>query len=417
MATFKQFLLKEYTQEEYADAEENYDPDYNPEDDDGYNDNYETDAMRAVRVKHEALQWLEDYVYEIPRKVMFDYDHKEYLLGTYPYDGGVLYRGLNFSTKELYNKFLESTKNGTELKTTRLTSWSTNLDTAEHFSITRVSDIFSNASLDSSLKMQSSKDYMTGFQGVVLKLHCKPNQGIDISKHKEFNRGEAEVLLDEGTYKIEILRNKIPFKRTITKDTYKDILKSIKTLDITEDKAKFEFILTTFLNLTNLEKDKVWSLLGYSGLYSDIEIPSYNKNRLDYYIIQNNDYDMLAFYDMFLEKHKKIIYKDCLKALKNIGDKIESVIQKTPDIEYEFNGNSDVYLAIKITGFNPIKDLINNRVKKQISKLNSMKTMNNINSLRGKEQTDAIKKYSDDLIRNLKSLSERYSFGYYMNNL
>jgi hypothetical protein len=122
-------------------------------------------------------------------------------INIYPLDSDTkVYRGINFSSKEEYEKFIESIKNNT-LTTNYKTSWSPNKDVAEQFAITKPSYMEFMSRENWKQISEAEHEYITGFRGVVLTTVAKSNKCIDLRKCKYGK--EPEIILPEGNYKVK----------------------------------------------------------------------------------------------------------------------------------------------------------------------------------------------------------------------
>lgn len=121
------------------------------------------------------------------------------LSSKYPYEGGKLYRGLNFKSAYEYLQFRRSIK-GNVYKSESISSWSTELLSAKQFALSpQVHNLdFMTARLYDA--MRKNYERIMGFIGVILEVEVSPGIGIDVRKSGESL--EDEVLLPSGQYKI-----------------------------------------------------------------------------------------------------------------------------------------------------------------------------------------------------------------------
>jgi hypothetical protein len=125
------------------------------------------------------------------------------LLKDYPFEGGTLYRGVNFRTEEDYKKFMAETRNGTVYQTGRCTSWTTHEGTAEQFATTWPVFNLNRELAQAEDERRNNKEWMLGHRGIILKFECPRNTAIDVSETE--HAAEDEVLLLPGTYNIEVI--------------------------------------------------------------------------------------------------------------------------------------------------------------------------------------------------------------------
>ena len=139
------------------------------------------------------------------------------LVDRYPFDGGTLYRGLNFTSEAKYQKFID-TFDGT----TSGGSWTPDYDTAEDFGKSPKTYFPTREVLALEREKNENQDYMSGHRGVVLKIENYSGPAIDVSK-TSFAK-ENEVILPSGTYKCKIVKELVPFKHQFADKTSRDAL-------------------------------------------------------------------------------------------------------------------------------------------------------------------------------------------------
>lgn len=145
---------------------------------------------------------IKDYVKDARLKYPIDVNFNEILEYFHNTKSVVVYRGLNFYTKEDYDSFIDSIKSG-YLTESNITSWSTSKAVAEKYAKVRQFDlsVFTfdmKTALDLALSTRTKNDVI-GFRGVILKTIIQPNSGIDVSS---INSSEHEVILPAGSYKV-----------------------------------------------------------------------------------------------------------------------------------------------------------------------------------------------------------------------
>lgn len=144
-----------------------------------------------------------------------------------------LYRGLNFDTKEDYDKFMKSIKGGV-LKTKSLSSWSPNKSEAETFAVTKPSymEFMTKEKMAMISAQRKSGERITGYRGIILKTKISKGKGVDLRRFK--NQAESEVLLPNGNYKVtyeEILSYKDQFSNQDPSDRILSLTKQGKETD------------------------------------------------------------------------------------------------------------------------------------------------------------------------------------------
>lgn len=160
------------------------------------------------------------------------------LVRSYPYDGGSLYRGLHFSTKEGFDAFKEKIQSGT-MTTTRQSSWTQDAATAKDFAGSKKSfDPTPQIMRDEENRVKSG-DYMTGYGGVVISVTVPAKVGIDIDK-TDFAK-ETEVLLPPGEYQVKIVHTQFAFSHEY-KDREHELVARLSSSDDVERAQALEFL-------------------------------------------------------------------------------------------------------------------------------------------------------------------------------
>lgn len=220
----------------------------------------------------------------------------------YPFEGGTVYRGLHFDSKEQYDKFKAEFKNA--YVSEGFSSWTPSLSTAKDFAHTKKTYFMDYAIMMAHEAMQKSGDHMPGYGGVVLKTSVPANIGVDVSK-SDFAK-EDEVILPGGNYKTEIVFEAIPHHRKIvTKDDVKAAIKSkdLSAINFVEQSRSehldekdhddiFKIRSKNFLeaskdikNLIHIKIDDDYSLSRFRSKEMELRIsvyfPASNKNHSD----------------------------------------------------------------------------------------------------------------------------------------
>ena len=137
-------------------------------------------------------------------------ENYDYLELKYPFDGGVLYRGLIFTNVEEFDDFMRQIEGGV-LSTKRPSSWTRSKSTAKDFALNQKTYIPTAAIGNNYSKMQDAGDHMMGEGGgVIIKTIAPEGVGIDVAK-TDFVK-EDEVILPSGEYKIEVVQILRPYR-------------------------------------------------------------------------------------------------------------------------------------------------------------------------------------------------------------
>lgn len=128
------------------------------------------------------------------------------LLKKYPLaQDTVVYRGMNFRTKEEYDEFMAEFSDGT-YDVVGISSWSSHESTAREFAYVRKTYYPDEDTLSQEKLARENREHLRGYRGVLLKASAKAGEAIDIRRSPYSI--EDEVLLVTGSYPatIEIVR-------------------------------------------------------------------------------------------------------------------------------------------------------------------------------------------------------------------
>jgi len=206
--------------------------------------------MRFREIKHfviesteDAVDFLRKYVND-PMNRWISADRFDNILSYFPYQGGKLYRGMNFLDRESYEKFLDDIKDGV-VKTQSITSWTRDLDTASQFAITRPTYYFNSVLASAESARQKSGEHMVGYRGVILTTVVPAEVGVDVNQSGV--GAEDEVILPAGNYKIQIFKEFKPFAQQVAGRDPNELIQSISQEQFRsqeEYKKLFYFLLT-----------------------------------------------------------------------------------------------------------------------------------------------------------------------------
>ena len=152
----------------------------------------------------------------------------------HPFEGGTVYRGLNFRSPKEYLEFRRSIKSG-YIESDRISSWGRTLETGQQFA--RSPQVFQvNSSV---LSQYDPLERVNGFVGVVISVEIGATAGIRV------DYAEDEVILPPGRYKIKEMIIEKKWKHMVSKIDINaevlDILANPDTLDYTRLKALFRY--------------------------------------------------------------------------------------------------------------------------------------------------------------------------------
>lgn len=296
--------------------------------------------MRLYQLSEsKAEDWLEQYTLNPlnkwpSREVIDD------LLRRYPIDSElVLYRGMNFSSKEDYDQFTSSISSGT-LEAGSITSWSRSREEALAFAVSRPTYFINNTLMSDMQAAKEDNEELIGYRGVMLATKIKHGQGIDVSK-SPFSK-EDEVILLPGSYKV-VFKDIKKFKEIMDEDDIDKVVKQVAINDEVSDSYLSKFASYVINNHPDkLSTDTITGLIDkYGGINLDPKNVSLVPIEDEYYdkklMIKFNPW-LFKFYDLGLlpsDTERQILQKGklLLKQVTKIVSQNGSVLLSASGIE------------------------------------------------------------------------------------
>lgn len=324
-----------------------------------------------------------------------------YLQKDYPLDNKIkVYRGLNFSTKEEYDKFLKDTDNGRRYNLNIPTSWSPDKKVAYTFAVTRPSYLDYADSDTLKLLKNKKNEKITGYIGILLEAEANHSNSVDVRKYNK--RAESEILILDNKLKIKIIdtikrfedefnvNNTLEFLQMYKDSSYRNKaiiwLLSEKSDYLTQESWKYLYSMYKELNSEDLF---------YCAKNENISKIIFGLNLKDNFIIRfldkikNNE---------FGSKLQKDYSKECIKLIKDIKD----LRKRYPDYILEF-GDTNVSKIMKFCKLEKEwRDATSGTLAKEYANITKGKAKQ-INQLKGKDKDKAM----DDLILNLKKMFDK----------
>ena len=377
---------------------------YNDDDHDN-NDDYDHNRLS------DADKALYNYTLN-PMHIYEVYEEFDELLSLYANKKSMtVYRGLNFETKEKYDKFISNIQDG-NINIKNISSWTPHKKTAEQFAVTRPSYMEFMDSENMKLISTARKNHerVVGYRGVILETSIKAGVGIDVTRSK-FAK-ESEVILPSGSYKIsvtEVLKNSDRFSEF---SSLKDAIESaIKEHNDSNTSLLDHIIKFHHEKFTDEEK----SLLGKYFLVNaevsggiDVEDPnpkSYWRDNKEgtINIYMTDDHIASSYKHIFLQDDIEKYYKKYASVLSKLYKDLKAASDRLPEANVINRSNASFKNIISHTGQDDLYRKINAIIGKKLVKLTGDDVTKNINKLSGKEQRDAIDKLQKDLLKALSS--------------
>jgi hypothetical protein len=297
--------------------------------------------------------WLAKFTYENINKYPSN-NILKILMKRYPFDGGKLYRGMNFRTEEDWNSFSQSIKNGVMI-TNGVTSWSVDETTVHQFAQTRPSYNLDAITMRLYGEAEAKGEEINGYCGIILETIVGPDAGIDVNKS---NLGhESEVILIPGTYNVKVNRLK-KFEEMMddNMDINRVILSSTKEDFYSNNKNFKKYILMHYgKQLSKSAQTHLFNMY-YPKNQDEVFEYEFTKRPFEYNYVPDEGMLYIYFPRKIFSLYEDGIIRDpeLISKLKVLANKIVSkalpIIEKYLPIS-ENNGDSKVvYYLAKLCG-------------------------------------------------------------------
>lgn len=144
-----------------------------------------------VELRQKADEWIKGWTFD-SNSERDNFSGAEIAYKVYQLtDKPLLFRGLNFSSKEEFDKFKLSTQEYTRLNPNTLTSWTESEEQAATFAL--IDDEYDDS----------------GYGGVVISLNVEQNHDAKLINAKKSIHGENEIIAFPGKFKIKLEQEKI----------------------------------------------------------------------------------------------------------------------------------------------------------------------------------------------------------------
>jgi hypothetical protein len=358
-----------------------------------------------------ASNWLRKYTYEGIDKWPSESIVKQ-LVNRYPIkEDTVVYRGMNFSTKEDWDLFYNNLKDNKEtLNCSGVSSWSTSVETAEQFALTKPSYFLSKGTLHDYGIAQKTGERLSGYRGIIISTTLHAGQGIDVNASQHAH--ESEIIALSGEYLISVFRILKQFKHSIEErdiDINSVIMNTSKSVfsskNSDEQLALFKYILQNHREQLNKKSRKhLFSLYFPKNPYTVniIDLKDTKNWQSDHKLSTVFDKKIIMGFSfiVFILANDGLFEHEDLNKLRVLGNKI---VDKYVDlIKTEPNAKIVTEGGIKLVAefVHRSHDIQNISILNKYEQMNSKKEIDKINSLNDRDKIKAI----DDYITRIKTL-------------
>lgn len=380
-----------------------------------YYDDDEYDRSLSNLDPHD--RWLKSYTYDGLDKHPSD-SVIDALLDDYANDKGMtLYRGLNFETKEEFNKFMKDVESG-ELEVGSITSWSPSKSTAWQFAVTRPTYFLNFELMSADSERKKQREYMLGYRGVILKTDVKPGDAVDVTK-SDFSK-ENEMIIPPGKYKVEVEEIK-PFKELVKEQDPSEVVLGLTPEDIGKDTFNaqfFKYIIFHKLDFSDEAKEHLYNLVKPRGkviAQAEMKDPMWGDKRPRLHLTVGNE----EFSPFYLYSYADVLGAKYLPKIKKLANEhMRSLIDAIKDADLDFSGESvgnlDYIMPYlrkyaKPQLLDEYKNLVRGELAREYRKLSSdddvTDRVRDINKIKDPDQKrKAIDDYAKDLVNILKNI-------------
>lgn len=362
-----------------------------------------SELFEATDYLDSADEWLKKYTYENLDKWPDDYILKT-LVKRYPIDEDrTIYRGLNFFTKEEYEKFVTSIRSG-YINISGISSWSEEKSQAEQFAVTRPTYFLNRELMQAEDERSKNFEHITGYRGVIISVSDIKGRGIDVNSSRLGH--ESEVILIPGKYKITGIEEIKTFKDTIEKANVESNILSL-TRDAIYDQGKQNKLFNYIINkhkddLTDKAKDHLFNISKPVDEYIIFEKrKDYDRNLKEI----GQKVDVYVPYSFFEFAKKGIFTPKGEKAAQLIAQRaLQEFVRTLPEFKgmtvsasqvgsmADWIGRGSEYTRAMAKHMKPTRDELDN----------SIKDINNIKD--PKEKQKAINDYRDKMVKMLSQV-------------
>jgi hypothetical protein len=344
--------------------------------------------MKIFEITETPYKWLAQYT-EYGYNKHPSNNTVNYLLQNYTNEEPMtIYRGLHFDTKEQYDDFMSNFKN--KVKTNSITSWSASFETAEEFATTKKTYHPTSIIMSQEMERERSKEYMTGYRGIVLQTKIAANSGIIVRK-TNYAKEDDEVILPSGTYNVKIQTVKKKFKHTIEDgdETIRSIVDKMIDPKYKDDhfyKQFFEFIKHNYpdeIRRSDELKNKIVTIINQQ--YKTVDAVAHSIDKWSDYT-NVRIYFNYSIFDLF---DKGFLPEKYRKYIKNYADKI---IQEYYRLIKEYSGKEYVYELGKLSY---LENYASPKYKLVISKILKIQVGNVYNMVNDREEINKINLIKD----------------------
>lgn len=388
--------FKQYLNERYDD--------YEDDDTDHIDTSHADGALKAYIKDPSNKHWLIDYADE--------------LLDLYGNSTPLkLYRGLNFDTKEDYDKFINSISDGKIKIVNNASSWTRSISTARQFAKTKPSymEFMSSEKMKLISKAQKEREYVVGYRGVILEIDINKGEGVD-TKETPF-AAEDEVIIFKGEYKCKYHELKKNSDR-IKEEGLDALLDEIEKAQESDDKRTENYNETLLQKIIHDHRDELTDKMkAFFGRRFLKKVPGfgYGHTFKNLYSRKNDKLEItlakspIITYgeDLFNKEDVKKYLADSYKEHKKMLEKIKKEIDKSSDdynIEWYAHEPSKWF---KLIGLSKEFESLFSKYGKKYHDLNSKDNVKRINGLKGKDRENAIDDFANSLKDLIKSMGAK----------
>ena len=332
-----------------------------------------------------------------------------------------IYRGLNFRTKEEYEKFISQFEQGEsdKFQTTGISSWAFTPEDAHQFAVTQPSYILDYETMRLYDEAAKEGEVVTGFCGVILSFFVKPIDGIDVTKSKHAK--ENEFILKPGVYNIKIYKILKKFRQQLEQGetTIEEVITKMATTPKGDSESElnkfYGFILKNFSNEIKSQdlKSKIFKITigGTRKCLDEIHAEIFNFTRHTFassYPFFKGEVHVNFNWALFFLYEKGLFNpQDESKVLqygKAIIKKYDELTQQYPEYSIQFKSLDKIANICNMQ--DEVISIYRKHIKHRYDELNSRENIKRINAIKNPaEKHKAMEEIQNSLMYLLKQIA------------
>lgn len=313
-----------------------------------------------------------------------------------------VYRGMNFRTKDDYDKFMSEIADG-YWETGAISSWSQSNTAVEQFAVTRPSYFLDGETMRLHGEASRKREYVTGYRGIILETLAMPGLAIDVNASKLGH--ESEIILLPTKIKVSVFKQLKKYADHIDDGMdVNEIIEKHHSEGTPYETQFFEYIMTHHIaDLNSKSKTILFNKFkGPPDINVHIRTPYFSSDVFTHVTIGHHYY----FYKGAIEGY----YNDedmpkVEQTARIVAEKMIAEIEKHPDAIINI---ANIHPVVEMSGNHRLESAIKKHIGNQYRKAEIDGRA--INQLPANERQNAIYKHTknlEEIMKQFKIISDR----------